>query len=151
MRLRAGQAGGPILRDPAAGRTVRSAARVTGDSTVPRQAGGQRMTGGDAVAGAPEETVRAWRDAGRLAEAAALAGRLGPYGAADGPDGTVALGAAVLEAYGDQLAAAGDHGADAVYQQAAAAQRSFAAAATAGAEGLARMAEAGRIERKRRA
>ena len=76
-------------------------------------------------------------------------GRLGPYGIADGPDATTSLGAAVLEAYGDQLAATDRAAADAAYQDAAAEQRSFAAAATSGGEGLARMAEAGRIDAKR--
>jgi hypothetical protein len=58
---------------------------------------------------------------------------------ADGPDATTSLGDAVLEAYGDQLAAADRAAADAAYQNAAAERRSFAAA-TSGGEGLARMA-----------
>jgi hypothetical protein len=98
----------------------------------------------------PEQAVRALRAAGPLADAAALVDQLGPYGVADGPDATTSLGAAVLEAYGDQLAATDRGAADAAYQQAAQSQRSFAAAATAGAEGLARMAEADRIDAKRR-
>ena len=49
----------------------------------------------------------------------------------------------MLEAYGDQLAAADRAAADADYQNAAAEQRSFAAA-TSGGEGLAGMAEADR-------
>jgi hypothetical protein len=93
--------------------------------------------------------VRDLRAAGQLAEAVRLVGQLGPYGVADGPDATISLGAAVLEAYGDQLAAADRAAADAAYQNAAAEQRSFAAAATSGGEGLARMAEAGRIDAKR--
>ena len=52
-----------------------------------------------------ERTIRELRAAGRLAEAAGLVGRLGPYGVADGPDATTSLGAAVLEEYGEQLAA----------------------------------------------
>ena len=55
----------------------------------------------------------------------------------------------MLEAYGDQLAAADRAAADADYQNAAAEQRSFAAAATSGGEGLAWMAEACRIDAKR--
>jgi hypothetical protein len=39
--------------------------------------------------GAAEDVVRALRAAGRLAEAAGMAGRLGMYGVADGPDGTL--------------------------------------------------------------
>ena len=98
---------------------------------------------------AAERAVRDLRAAGQLAQAVRLVGRLGPYGVADGPDATTSLGAAVLEAYGDQLAAADRAAADAAYQNAAAEQRSFAAAATSGGEGLARMAEAGRIDAKR--
>ena len=65
--------------------------------------------------------------------------QLGTYGVADGPDLTTSLGAAVLEAYGDQLAATDREAADAAYRNAAGEQRSFAAAATSGGEGLARM------------
>lgn len=100
---------------------------------------------------AVEQAVRALRTAGRLADAAELVDQLGPYGVADGADATMSLGAAVLEAYADQLAAADPHGADAVYRRAAGEQRSFAAAATSGGEGIARMADADRIDAKRRA
>ena len=93
--------------------------------------------------------MRELRAAGRLAEAVRLAGRLGPYGVADGPDATTSLGAAVLEAYGDQLAATDPAAAADAYREAAAQQRSFAAAATSGGEGIARMSEAGRIDSKR--
>ena len=55
----------------------------------------------------------------------------------------------MLEAYGDQLAATDRAAADAAYRNAAAGQRSFAAAATSGGEGLARMAEADRMDAKR--
>src|SRR6266571_1008034 len=55
---------------------------------------------------AAERAVRALRAAGRLAEAADLVDQLGPYGVADAGDATMSLGAAVLEAYADQLAAA---------------------------------------------
>jgi len=95
--------------------------------------------------------VRALRAAGKLADAAELAGQLGPYGVADGDDATLSLGAAVFEAYGDQLAAANPAAADVAYRRAADEQRSFAAAATSGGEGAARMADAERIEAKRRA
>ncbi len=77
---------------------------------------------------AAERGLRELRAAGRLAEAARLVGQLGPYGVEDGPDGTTSLGAPVLEALGDQLAAA---------------------AATSGGEGLARIAVADRIDAKR--
>jgi hypothetical protein len=97
-----------------------------------------------------ERTIRELRAAGRLAEAARLVSRLGPYGAADGPDATTSLGAAVLEEYGDQLAAVDPAAADAAYRDAANDQRSFAGGATSGGEGLARIAEADRIEAKRR-
>jgi hypothetical protein len=98
---------------------------------------------------AAERAVRELRAAGRLAEAVRLVGQLGAYGVGDGPDATVSLGAAVLEAYGDQLAAVDLAAAAAAYRDAAAAQRSFAAAATSGGEGIARMAEADRIDAKR--
>lgn len=97
-----------------------------------------------------ERAIRALRAVGRLAEAARLTGRLGPYGVAEDATATASLGAAVLEAYGDQLAAADPAAADAAYRQAADDQRSFAAAATSGGEGIARMMEADRIDAKRR-
>jgi hypothetical protein len=97
-----------------------------------------------------ELAVRALRAAGRLAEAAQLTGYLGPYGVAEDATATVSLGAAVLEAYGDQLAATDPAAADAVYRQAAGDQRSFASAATSGGEGTARIMEADRIDAKRR-
>jgi hypothetical protein len=96
-----------------------------------------------------ERTVRELRAAGRLAEAARLVDQLGPYGVEDGPDGTTSLGASVLEALGDQLAATDPAAADAAYRDAAGDQRGFAAAATSGGEGLARMAVADKIEAKR--
>lgn len=110
------------------------------------------------VPGSPEQAERAVRElraAGRLAEAAGLTGYLGPYGVAEDATATISLGAAVLEAYGDQLAEAGPKAdlaaADAAYRRAADDQRSFAAAATSGGEGIARMMEADRIDGKRRA
>jgi hypothetical protein len=99
----------------------------------------------------PERAVRALLGRGRLADAAGLVDQLGPYGVADGDDATLSLGAAVLEAYGDQLAGADPGTAAAVYRRAAEDQRSFAAGATSGGEGIARMAEADRIDAKRRA
>ena len=97
-----------------------------------------------------ECAVRELRAAGRLAAAAALTGLLGPYGVADGPDSTTSLGAAVFEAYGDQLAGTDPGAADDAYRRGADEQRSFAAAATSGGEGIARMTEAARIDAKRR-
>jgi hypothetical protein len=99
---------------------------------------------------AAERAVRELRAEGKLAQAAQLVGELGPYGVADGPEATTSLGAAVLEAYGDQLAATDQAAADAAYRSAADEQRSFAAAATSGGEGIARMDEAERIDGKRR-
>ncbi len=97
-----------------------------------------------------ERVVRALYLTGRLAEASELADQLGPYGVADGPDGTVSLGAAVLDAYAGQLASSDPQAADAAYLRAAQLQRSFAAAATSGGEGTARMMRADRFEAKRR-
>jgi hypothetical protein len=107
-----------------------------------------RATTDPAVA---EQAVRALRAAGRLAAAAELVDQLGPYGVADSDDATLSLGAAVLEAYADQLAPADPRPAAAVYRRAAGEQRSFAAAATSGGKGIARMADADRIDAKRRA
>src|SRR6476646_6582787 len=90
-----------------------------------------------------ERTIRELRAAGRLAEAVRLIGRLGP-------DATTSLGAAVLEEYGDQLAGTDPDAADAAYRDAAADQGAFAGGATSGGEGLARIAEAERIDAKRR-
>lgn len=97
-----------------------------------------------------ERTIRALRAAGRLAEATALIGHLGPYGVAEDATATASLGAAVLEAYGDQLAATDPEAADTAYQRAAEDQRLFAGGATSGGEGIARMMDADRIDAKRR-
>jgi hypothetical protein len=97
-----------------------------------------------------ERTVRELRAAGRLAEAARLTEYLGPYGVAEDLTATASLGAAVLEAYGDQLATTDPEAADAAYRRAAQDQRSFAGGATSGGEGMARMMEADRIDAKRR-
>ena len=96
-----------------------------------------------------ERTIRALRAAGRLAEAAGLVSRLGPYGVAEDATATASLGAAVLEEYGDQLAATDLAAADAAYRQAADDQRLFAGGATSGGEGIARMMDADRIDAKR--
>jgi len=56
----------------------------------------------------------------------------------------------VFEAYGDHLAGTDPGAADDAYRRGADEQRSFAAAATSGGEGTARMAEAARIDAKRR-
>jgi hypothetical protein len=122
------------------GAPVASLVGVETDPSVP---------GGDGQAAA-ERDIRGLRAAGRLAEAVALIGLLGPWGAADGPDATLSLGAAVLEALGDQLACSEPVAADRAYRDAAADQRAFAGSATSGGEGLARIAEADRIEAKRR-
>ena len=107
-----------------------------------------RSSSGPAAA---EQSVRALRAAGRLAAAADLVDQLGPYGVADADNVTRSLGAAVLEAYADQLADADPAAADALYLCAAGEQRSFAGAATSGGEGFARMVAADRIDAKRRA
>ena len=121
-----------------------------GGGPAPGAGGG--AVGPEAAADSAEAewSVRELRAAGRLPEAVRLVGRLGPYGVADGPDATTSLGAAVLEAHGDQLAGTDPAAADAAYREATAEQRSFAAAATSGGEGAARMAEADRIDAKRR-
>lgn len=96
------------------------------------------------------EQVRSLRRAGRLDDAVALVGGLGPYGVAD-DDFTTSLGAAIFDARGDRLASADPEGARAAYRQAAELQRAFAAASTAGGEGLARMSVAEEFEAKARA
>jgi hypothetical protein len=83
-----------------------------------------------------------------LAEAAQLVDLFGPYDVNAGPDATASLGAMVLEAYADQLAGIDRNAARAAYQRAANAQRSYAAFATSGGEGTARMTEAERLTAK---
>ena len=124
--------------------------RCTGDDGAVG-ADGRRARAALSDPGLAEQAVRALRAEGRLAEAAELVDRLGPYGVADGDDATLSLGAAILEAYADQFAQADPGVADALYRRAAGEQRSFAAAATSGGEGIARMADAARIDAKRRA
>ena len=87
-------------------------------------------------------------EAGLLAEAAQLVDLFGPYDADAGPDATTSLGAAALEAYADELARTDRTAARTAYRRAASAQRSYAAFATSGGEGAARMAEADRLDAK---
>ncbi len=97
-----------------------------------------------------EQAIRALRAAGRLPEAAQLVDQLGPYDVAEDNTATIALGAAVLSDYGDHLATTDPAAADDAYSRAAQAQRLFAAAATSGAEGIARMTAADSFDAKRR-
>jgi hypothetical protein len=97
---------------------------------------------------APEQLVRSLRDAGRLAEATAHVDELGPYGVAD-DDFDTSLGAAVFEAYGDELAATDRAAADEAYRRAAELQRAFASCATSGGEGIARSEIADQMDAKR--
>lgn len=86
--------------------------------------------------------------AGRLAEAAQLVDECGPFNVGVDGDPDFSLEAAILEARGDQLMASDPVAARAVYLRAAGAQYAHAAGATAGGEGLARIAEAERIKAK---
>jgi hypothetical protein len=98
--------------------------------------------------GTPEQAARDLRellDSGQLAEAAQLVDVFGPCDWPAGADGTTSLSAAVLEQYGDSIRGRDSVAASAAYLRAAAAQRSFAAFASSGGEGTARMAEADRL------
>ncbi len=95
----------------------------------------------------PADVLSLWR-AGRLAEAVQLIDELGPLSAAVDGDPDLSLEAAILEAWGDQLMASDPARARAAYLRAAGAQQEHAAGATAGGEGLARIAEANRIKAK---
>jgi hypothetical protein len=90
--------------------------------------------------------IRELRSAGRLADAVALVDGLGQYGVNDEQDFDTSLGASVCAAYAQQLTASDPAGARAAYLRAAELQRAFAASATAGGEGLARMAVADTYE-----
>jgi hypothetical protein len=90
--------------------------------------------------------ARAWWQQGKLAEAAQLAEVFGPFAEDGDSTAAVSLSAAILEAYGDSLGRGA--AARAAYQRAAAAQRSYAAFASSGSEGSARMSEAGRLDAK---
>jgi hypothetical protein len=101
--------------------------------------------------GSPAEAaqdLRALRDEGRLAEAVQL---INVFGLCDWPtDGNPdsSLSATILERYADELADRDRAAASAVYLRAAQAQRSFAAYASSGGEGTARMMEADRLTAK---
>jgi hypothetical protein len=87
-------------------------------------------------------------DQGRVAEAAHLVGQ---FGLCDWPvrgDQDSSVSAVVLERYADGLAGHDQAAARAAYLRAAGAQRSFAAFASAGGEGIARMLEADRLDAK---
>jgi hypothetical protein len=101
--------------------------------------------------GSPEQAagdLLAWYESGRVIEGAQLVELFGPYDWNATADATTSLGAAVLEAYADQLAVIDPAAARAAYLRAAAAQRSYAAYATSGGEGIARMSEADRLTAK---
>ena len=106
-------------------------------------------SGGDRPVEEIARRMRALRQEGRLAEAAALVDDLGPYSVAD-DDFDTSLGAAVLAAYGDQLAATDPAAADAAYHRAAGLQIAFAGGASSGSEGLSRSAIAAEFESRRR-
>lgn len=95
----------------------------------------------------PDDALRLWR-AGRLAEAAHLVDEFGPFNVGVDGDPDFSLEAAILEAWGDQLMASNPAQARAVYLRAAGSQHAHAAGATAGGEGLARVAVAQRIRVK---
>jgi hypothetical protein len=94
-----------------------------------------------------DDALGLWR-AGRLAEAVRVIEESGPVSAAVDGDPDLSLEAAILEAWGDQLMASDPARARAAYLRAAGAQQGHAAGATAGGEGLARIAEAERIKAK---
>lgn len=95
----------------------------------------------------PEEALRLWR-AGRLAEAAQLVDKFGPFNVGVDDDPDFSLEAAILEAWGDHLMASDPAEARAAYLRAAGAQHAHAAGATAGGEGLARNALAEQLKSK---
>jgi hypothetical protein len=94
-----------------------------------------------------DDALGLWR-AGLLAEAVRVLDEHGPLSAVVDGDPDLALEAAILEAWGDQLMATDPARARAAYLRAAGAQQAHAAGATAGGEGLARIAEANRIKAK---
>lgn len=89
--------------------------------------------------------IRVLRERGRLAEAAALADGLGPYGIAD-DDFDTSLGAAVVAAHAEQIAVTDPDAAREAYRRAAGLQRGFAAASSSGGEGSARMSIAADLD-----
>ena len=110
------------------------------------EAQGWRFDGGSQLA---VNDAQRWLHAGRSGEAAQLIELLGPFpdAAADG-DADTSLAAAVLEDYGDKLIRRNGSAARGAYRRAADAQRAFAARAASADEGVARMAQAGRIDGK---
>jgi hypothetical protein len=101
--------------------------------------------------GRPEQAARDLRDLldeGRVAEAAQLIELFGPCDwPADG-DPDTSLTASILERYADDLSQRDQAASRAAYLRAADAQRSYAAYASAGGEGAARMTEAARLTAK---
>ncbi|HEX4090193.1 MAG TPA: hypothetical protein VHZ33_15890 [Trebonia sp.] len=91
------------------------------------------------------QDLRVLRDEGRLAEAAQLIDLFGPCDWPAEGDQDTSVSAMILERYADDLAGRDRAAARAAYLRAAGAQRSFAAFASAGGEGIARMAEADRL------
>ena len=112
------------------------------------EAGGWRFGNGTPDQAARD--LRRWHEEGRVVEAAQLVDLFGPYDVDAGAEATVSLGAAVLEAYAAELSGIDRGAARAAYLRAAEAQRSYAAFATSGGEGTARMAEADRLTAKAR-
>jgi hypothetical protein len=92
--------------------------------------------------------VRRLLDEGQYARVAQLVDELGPCDWPADLDGTASLGAEALERHADELAGRDPAAARAACLRAAAAQRSFAAYASSGSEGSARMAEPARLEAK---
>ena len=101
--------------------------------------------------GSPERAasdLRDLRDEGRLAEAVQL---IDLYGPCDWPaegDPDASLSATILERYADELAGRDPAASRAAYLRAAGAQVSYAAYASSGGEGAARMMEADRLTAK---
>jgi hypothetical protein len=110
------------------------------------EAAGWRFGNGSTEQGASD--LRDWYRSGRVIEGAQIVDLFGPYDTDVDNDGTTSLGAAVLESYADRLFEADHAAARAAYLRAAEAQRSYAAYATSGGEGIARMAEADRLTAK---
>jgi len=101
--------------------------------------------------GTPEQAARDLRellDSGQVTEAAQLVDVFGPCDWPASADGTTSLSAVVLERYADSLSGRDRPTAAAAYLRAAQAQRSFAAFASSGGEGSARMSEADRLTAK---
>jgi len=107
------------------------------------ESAGWRLDGGKSLLASDARAM--WQE-GRLAEAAHLVDTFGPFDCDADGFATASLGAAILEAWADHLTSLDRGAASAAYRQAAGAQRSYAAFATSGAEGSARMAEAARLD-----